>query len=35
MNIDKDIIELKTQSVNYPVNYRKLVQQITRCVYQV
>jgi hypothetical protein len=27
MNIDKEIIGLKTQNVNYPVNYRKLVPQ--------
>ena len=35
MNIDKEIIELKTQNVNYPVNYRKLVQRITPRVYKV
>jgi hypothetical protein len=27
MNIDKEIIGLKTENVNYPVNYRKLVPQ--------
>ena len=27
MNIDKEIIRLKTQNVNYPFNYRKLVPQ--------
>ena len=35
MNIDKEIIQLKAQNVNNPVNYRKLVQQITPSVYKV